>query len=899
MPEAGRCPKCGATLLAETDTVFCPACAMRAAFEAEGHDPERGGPATEPSGVVTGDQDLEQPGKPEIAAGAAARAPKTRRFGDYELLEEIARGGMGVVYRARQVSLNRIVAVKTILAGQLASAADMERFRAEARAAASLQHPNIVAIHEVGEQDGQQCFSMDYIKGRNLAEVVREGPLPARQAARYLQTIAEAIHFAHQRGILHRDLKPSNVLLDLFDQPRVTDFGLAKQMKADSDLTRSGQVLGSPNFMPPEQAASKHGQVGPPSDVYSLGAILYYLLAGRPPFAAETLANTLQQVCQSEPAPLRLWNPSVQRDLETMCLKCLEKEPRRRYATAQELAEELGRFLSDEPILARPVSQPEKLWRWCRRKPALAALAASVVALLASIIVLSLVAAGRATAARDAEKRERQIAERARTNEMQLRLAAETAEKSARTEAVNSVAVANFLREALRGVRPSIAKGRDPTLLREILDRTAQRVGRELTNQPEVEANLRFTLGQVYRDLGDHAKSEEMSRAELAIWRKLRPEVDGKVAYSLNNVALELAEQGKLDEAEQLQRQALAIHQKLYSEPHSETVNSLGNLGLTLLRRGQLADAEEFMRQAADMGRKLQRDKRLDGPAALANLASLLSRTGKLADAEELDREALARRRERWGEEHVDVAHSLNNLGLVLSRQRKFAEAETMWRQALAIRRKLLDPTHEKVATTLENLAGMLRVQNRPAEAEPLYRDLLQNFRARLPADSEEILRTTENLGCVLAARGWAERSGTNAAAAAAKAREAVQLLRDSLARRREAMRPSSTRRANTTSRLAGALIALAATDSALTTEERVALLVEAEPLLTTAYETILPRAKNGAERDEVERFIQLYETWETLWPGAGKAALAVDWKQKLEALPPLDASGVPPSVAP
>jgi serine/threonine-protein kinase len=899
MPEAGRCPKCGATLLAEVDAVFCPACAMRAAFEAEGHDPERVGRAIEPSGVLTEDEDSEQPGKPEIAAAAATRAPKTRRFGDYELLEEIARGGMGVVYQARQVSLNRIVAVKTILAGQLASAADVERFRAEAQAAASLQHPNIVAIHEVGEHDGQQYFSMDYIQGRNLAEVVREGPLPARQAARYLKAIAEAIHFAHQRGILHRDLKPSNVLLDQFDQPRVTDFGLAKQMKADSDLTRSGQVLGSPNFMPPEQAASKHGQVGPPSDVYSLGAILYYLLAGRPPFAAETLADALQQVCQSEPAPLRLWNPSVPRDLETMCLKCLEKEPRRRYATAQELADELGRFLSDEPILARPVSQPEKLWRWCRRKPALAALAATVVALLASIVALSLVVARRATAGRDAEKRERQIAERARTNEMQLRLAAETAEKSARTEAVNSVAVANFLREALRGVRPSIAKGRDTTLLREILDRTAQRVGRELKDQPEVEANLRFTLGQVYRDLGDHAKSEQMSRAALAIWRKLRPEVDGNVAYSLNNVALELADQGKLDEAEQLQRQALAIHQKLYSEPHSETVNSLGNLGLTLTRRGQMADAEELMRQAADLGRKLQRDERLTGPGALANLASLLSRTGKLAEAEELEREALARRVERFGELHIDVAASLNGLGLVLARQRKFAEAETMWRQALAIRRKLLDPTHERIATTLESLAGMLRVQNRPAEAEPLYRDLVQNYRARLPADSEEILRTTENLGCVLAAWAWADRSGTNAASASSKAREAVQFLRDSLDRGRETMRPSSARRANTTSRLAGALIALAATDSALNTENRVALLVEAEPLLTTAYETILPRAKNGAERDEVERFVQLYETWETLSPGTGKAALVVEWKKIFEALPPPDASGVPPSVAP
>src|SRR5206468_5614039 len=180
-------------------------------------------------------------------------------------------------------------------------------------------HPHIVAIHEVGEHDGQQYFSMDYIEGRNLAELVREGPLAARQAARYLKTIAEAIHFAHQRGILHRDLKPSNVLLDLFDRPRVTDFGLAKQMKADSDLTRSGQVLGSPNFMPPEQAASKHGRVGPHSDVYSLGAILYFLLTSRPPFLAETLADTLMMVTQTDPIAPRVLTPRVPRDLQTIC----------------------------------------------------------------------------------------------------------------------------------------------------------------------------------------------------------------------------------------------------------------------------------------------------------------------------------------------------------------------------------------------------------------------------------------------------------------------------------------------------------------------------------------------------------------------------------------------------
>jgi len=300
-------------------------------------------------------------------------APIPSKFGDYELLEEIARGGMGVVYRARQVSLGRIVAVKTLLAGSMAGKDFIQRFRTEAAAAASLQHPHIVAIHEVGFSEGQHFFAMDYVDGLTLAQLAAKGPLSARQAATYLESIAGAIHFAHERNVLHRDLKPSNVLIDSANnQPRVTDFGLAKRLDGETDLTLSGQVLGSPQFMSPEQAMGKRGTVGKCSDVYSLGAILYHLLTGRPPFQGETLTEVLHQVVNNEPLAPRLLTPRLPRDLETICLKCLQKEPEKRYPTAQLLVDDLGRFLKDEPIQARPVSQFEKAWRWCRRKPALA-----------------------------------------------------------------------------------------------------------------------------------------------------------------------------------------------------------------------------------------------------------------------------------------------------------------------------------------------------------------------------------------------------------------------------------------------------------------------------------------------------------------------------------------------
>ena len=315
--------------------------------------------------------------------------------GDYELLEEVARGGMGVVYKARQKTLGRIVAVKMMLTGRLANEDDVKRFQIEAQAAASLQHPNIVPIHEVGQHEGLHYFSMDFVEGRSLASVLRENVLPPKTAANIVRVIAEAIHYAHQQGTLHRDLKPSNVIMARSSrihaaeagsrpdesghyEPRITDFGLAMRVEGDSGLTQTGQIVGTPSYMPPEQAQGKRSLIGPGSDVYSLGAILYECLTGRAPFRADSVMKTIEQVIHREAASPRLLNPSVARDLETICLKCLEKEPHRRYGTAQLLADDLGRYLDDHPILARPVGTIERTWRWCRRNPTVASLLATV-----------------------------------------------------------------------------------------------------------------------------------------------------------------------------------------------------------------------------------------------------------------------------------------------------------------------------------------------------------------------------------------------------------------------------------------------------------------------------------------------------------------------------------------
>lgn len=296
---------------------------------------------------------------------------KIRYFGDYELLEEIARGGMGIVYKAQQTSLNRIVAIKMILAGNLASDQEAKRFQTEAEAAANLKHPHIVAVYEVGRYDGQHYFSMDFIHGQNLSEIVREHPLPPKTAARYVQQIAEAIHYAHQQGTLHRDLKPSNILIDENEEVQVTDFGLAIRVEGDSALTQTGQILGTPSYIPPEQAEAKRGLIGPCSDIYSLGAIL--------PFRAESPVETIRQVIEREPPSPRLLNPTVPRDLETICLKCLEKEPHKRYLTSQQFTDDLQRFVRGEPIHARPISRLARLWRWGKRNPAMAGLSVALV----------------------------------------------------------------------------------------------------------------------------------------------------------------------------------------------------------------------------------------------------------------------------------------------------------------------------------------------------------------------------------------------------------------------------------------------------------------------------------------------------------------------------------------
>jgi len=312
----------------------------------------------------------------------------------YEIVDELGRGGMGVVYKARQVRLDRTVALKMILAGSHAGREALARFYAEAAAVAGLQHPNVVQIHEVGEQEGQPYFSMEFVDGPSLDRKLAATPQPIRPAVQLIETLARAVHAAHQKGIVHRDLKPANVLLapvppgesataDLsaeryYGIPKITDFGLAKRAGEESGQTRTGDVLGTPTYMAPEQAAGRTREIGPPADVYALGTILYELLTGRPPFTGATALETITRVIDEDPVPPGRHRPGLPRDLETICLKCLEKAAYKRYGSALELADDCAAFLRGEPLKARPRGRVERLWRWCRRNPLAASLLIAV-----------------------------------------------------------------------------------------------------------------------------------------------------------------------------------------------------------------------------------------------------------------------------------------------------------------------------------------------------------------------------------------------------------------------------------------------------------------------------------------------------------------------------------------
>ena len=416
-------------------------------------------------------------------AAVAAPLPPLPSLPGYEIVRELGRGAMGVVYQARQLGFKRLVALKMMLSGIYGGDDERERFSTEAQAVARLQHPNIVQVYEVGEHDGKPFFSMEFCPGGALDKKLSEAPLSPAEAARLVETLAGAVQLAHSRNIVHRDLKPANILLTADGAPKITDFGLAKALDADGAQTTTGAIMGTPRYMAPEQASGKTHSVGPAADVYALGVILYECLTGRPPFQGDSVLETLEQVRTREPASLRQLRRGTPRDLETICLKCLRKEPERRYASAEALAEDLRRWREGKPIAARAVGSVERSVKWVRRHAVASALAAAV--LLGTVLGV----AGVVWKYIEAEK-QKHIA---------------VAEKQeAQHEADKATKVRDFLVSILK---LSDRKDKGGTLTaREILDLADKRIPVEFKDQPELRADLEAAVDEVYTAIGSNRR---------------------------------------------------------------------------------------------------------------------------------------------------------------------------------------------------------------------------------------------------------------------------------------------------------------------------------------------------------------------------------------------------------
>lgn len=675
------------------------------------------------------------------------------RIGRYKLLQQIGEGGYGVVYLAEQEEpVRRSVALKVIKLG-MDTKQVIARFEAEQQALALMDHPNIAKVLDAGATDfGRPFFVMELVCGLKITDYCDQQKFSTRQRLELFIQVCQAIQHAHQKGIIHRDIKPSNVLVTEHAGvalPKVIDFGIAKatigQRLTDKTLfTALEQFLGTPAYTSPEQAGMSGQDIDTRSDIYSLGILLYELLTGQTPFEVAKLQRLamdeiLRHIREKEPPrpsarlttltqqeltivaqgrqiePARLPN-LLRGDLDWIIMKCLEKDRDRRYGTANGVAADLQRYLNDEPIVARPPGNLYRFQKMVRRnKKSFVAASAVIVAVLVGLGVSSWLFFK--------EKEARQRAVVAENAQSKLRAQAQADEQKAKTEAAKSRQVAHFLKEMLNGVGPSVALGRDTAMLREILDKTAERIGQELKQQPDVEADMKSTLGDVYFALGKYRIAEGMLREAVSARRKLLGNDNLDLAQSLDDLGVALEMQAKAEEAINVHREVLAIRLKLLGKEHRDVAKSLTHLGNDLSGARKYNEAESALRDAVTLQRKILGDgEQLDLAQSLGIFAGVLSKNGKHDEAEAVARESLAIRRKLLGNEHPEVAVSLQSLGNVFLRQRMFSEAEKFYRESLELRRKLLGEAHPLVGQSLSSLVALLKQQGRLDEAITVYR---------------------------------------------------------------------------------------------------------------------------------------------------------------------------------
>ena len=647
----------------------------------------------------------------------------------FEMLRELGRGGMGVVFLARQTALKRLVAVKMIRGGSR-PAEELARFRGEIEAAARLKHQHIVQIYEVGEHAGQPYCVLEYVDGGNLQQKLAGQPQPADVAARIIQQLALAVQHAHEAGIVHRDLKPANVLIeaggresgvgsrqgkDPTPDPRlptpalkIADFGLARHLEAESQQTRTGEIVGTPAYMSPEQAEGASRECGPATDIYALGVILYELLTGRPPFQGASLLDTLEQVRSQEPVPPRALAPRTPRDLNTICLKCLQKEPARRYPTAAALAADLAALADGRPISARAIGPLERAWKAARRRPLVATLAAAVVVIAAAGLSYGIYQYGQTRAALAATAT-------ALENEKAERTAKEDALKDARESLADFKAFSTFVVEDI--VNAARPEGKDGGLgidatVREALDAATANLAKRFAGQPRAEALARLDLGETYRALGEPAKA-------LAHFQ----------------------------EAVRVRRQVLGPN-------HSATMQAEDRLGSALRQTGKTGAAIQLHEELLA---RCQRVKGADSQSALAVEFSLVQdyqADGQPAEALRRSEHLVQRSLAVFGTEHESTLKVQHQRGTLLSQAGQWRQALPILEQVVAARTKLYGPHDPLTLGSLANLASIYRKQGRRADARKQFEDNLEQISARLGPQHPRTLTAKTGIAQMLAEEG-------------------------------------------------------------------------------------------------------------------------------------------------
>ncbi|MCZ6688306.1 MAG: serine/threonine-protein kinase [Planctomycetota bacterium] len=720
------------------------------------------------------------------------------RIGAFRILETLGEGGMGIVYLAEQMKpVKRRVALKVIKLG-MDTREVVARFEAERQALALMNHPHIARVFEAAATEtGRPYFVMEHVPGLPITEYCDTQRLPTHERLELFQLVCGAVQHAHQKGIIHRDLKPSNILVAVADgkpTPKIIDFGVARatnqRLTERTVFTEQGQLIGTPEYMSPEQAEMSSLDVDTQTDIYSLGVILYELLVGALPFEGKDLRTSgldeiRRRIREDEPpkpstrastqgkdrvmdfAQHRRTDPAslvriLNGDLDWITMKSMEKDRTRRYATASEFAADIGRHLSDEPVLASPPSATYRLKKFARKyRKEVAVVLGMVLALVAGLVATSAMylKADRARKSEETAKgvaqRDRDVARAARESEAAQRAEAEgqrekavAARARAETEAAKAKAISNFLDTILSSVDPA-NRGPDVKVLA-LLDEASERIETKFADQPEIEATLRGTLARSYIALSQYRSAEKHLRKILDVMIRLHRPDDPKILREKQSLANVLTRLNEFEEAERLFREAIAGQIRRYGEKASETSHLWHDLGVMLTESGRSAEAEPLLREALDVSREGGGRAHPATIKSIGELAVALREQGKLKEAEDHLRECLRLGRKVFGENHPDTLTSMNNLGTVLMEQEKLDEAEVLLREGLAASRRVRGPRHDGTVAFLNNLGFLLDSQGHLAEAELFLREACQIQEENLGPDHLHTLTSMNNLGLVL-----------------------------------------------------------------------------------------------------------------------------------------------------